>query len=423
MDTPIPPAPPPAPPLRGSSGPRLESTVRRWTRRIPWIGGALLVTLIVVGLWPQPLPVEVGAVTRGPLRVTVDEEGRTRVRNRYVIAAPVSGALRRIEWKAGAPVEAGKTLLATLETSGADLLDARSLAQAEARVHAAESTRSMAAARRESAAASLTFAQADMGRVRDLFAKGALSRQEFEDMTMRATTAAQDDRAAMFALQVADYELEQARALLMRGQPDGGGGTATLEIRTPVNGRVLRVFQESARVVPSGMALLEVGDQTDLEVLVEVLSRDGVAIRPGARVWLERWGGDHPLEARVRLVEPSAFTKFSALGVEEQRVNVIADFVDPVEKRPTLGDAYRVEARIVTWEGENVLQAPAGALFQRAGQWQTFGIDGRHARLRNVEIGRTNGIATEIRGGLREGEKIVVYPGDKVVDGGRVKAE
>jgi len=362
-------------------------------------------------------------VSRGPLRVTVDEEGRTRVHNRYIIAAPAAGALRRIEWKAGAPVEAGRTLVATLETSGADLLDARSQAQAEARVRGAESSRSMAAARRESAAAAATLAQADLGRVHELFEKGALSRQELDSMTMRATTAAQDDRAAVFALQVADFELEQARAILLRGKGEGAADCATLPIFSPVSGRVLRVFQESARNVPGGMALLEVGDPTDLEVLVEVLSRDGVAIRPSARVFLERWGGDQPLEARVRLVEPSAFTKYSALGVEEQRVNVIADFVDPVAKRPTLGDGYRVEARIVTWEVESVLQVPAGALFQRGGQWQTFVVDGARARLRNLTIGHTNGIATEVRDGLTAGDRVVVYPGDKVRDGVRVNAQ
>ena len=397
--------------------------MRRWTRRLPWIGAAVLVTLVVVGLWPQPLPVEIGTVSRGPLRVPVDEEGRTRVRNRYVVAAPVAGALRRIEWKAGAPVEAGKTLLASLETSGADLLDARSLAQAEARVRAAESARAMGAARRESVAASAALAQTDLGRARDLFDKGALSRQEFDGIKTRATTAAQDDRAAVFALQVADFELEQARALLVRGQPTGSPNDAALPIHSPVNGRVLRVFQESTRTVPGGMALLEVGDPTDLEVLVEVLSRDGVAIRPGARVVLERWGGERPLEARVRLVEPSAFTKFSALGVEEQRVNVIADFVDPVEQRPTLGDGYRVEARIVTWEADAVLQVPAGALFQRGGQWQTFVLDGGRARLRNLTIGRTNGTATEVREGLQAGDRVIVYPGDKVSDGVRVSAQ
>jgi HlyD family secretion protein len=355
--------------------------------------------------------------------VTVDEEGRTRVRNRYVVSAPVAGALRRIEWKAGAPVEAGKTLLAELEPAGADLLDARSQVQAEARVRAAQSARDVASAQRERAAAAFALARSDLARAKDLLTQGAISQQTFDDAATRERTTAQEDRAAGFALQVAGFELEQAQALLLRGKPEGSGVPAELPIFSPVNGRVLRVFQESARNVPGGFALLEVGDPTDLEILVEVLSRDGVAIRPGARVFLERWGGEHPLEARVRLVEPSGFTKFSALGVEEQRVNVIADFVDPVEKRATLGDGFRVEARIVTWEGDHVLQVPAGSLFQRGNRWQTFVIVHGRARLREVEVGRSNGLATEVRGGLTEGERVVVYPGDKVSDGVRVTAQ
>lgn len=174
-------------------------------------------------------------------------------------------------------------------------------------------------------------------------------------------------------------------------------------------------------MVPSGFPLLEVGDPTDLEVRIEVLSRNGVRIAPGARVLLEHWGGERPLEARVRLVEPAAFTKVSALGVEEQRVYVIADFVDPVEARPTLGDGYRVEARIVTWEGSNVLRVPAGALFQREGVWQTFVFEGGRAQLRTVTPGRSNGIETEIVDGVSEGEAVIVYPGDRVEDGSRVR--
>jgi HlyD family secretion protein len=167
--------------------------------------------------------------------------------------------------------------------------------------------------------------------------------------------------------------------------------------------------------------LIEVGDPTDLEVRVEVLSRDGVAARPGAPVLLERWGGEGALAARVRLVEPSAFTKVSALGVEEQRVNLIADFVDPVERRAGLGDAYRVEARIVVWNEDQVLQVPAGALFQRDGVWSAFVVDGGKAHLRAVEVGRSNGISTQVLGSLAEGERVIVYPGDRVKDGTRVK--
>ncbi|MSU22277.1 MAG: HlyD family efflux transporter periplasmic adaptor subunit [Opitutus sp.] len=398
-----------------------------WRRQLPWLGAVAFVALIVVGLWPSAVAVEVIAVTRGPLVVTVDEEGMTRVKNRYVVSAPVAGQLRRIDWKAGAIVEAGKTMLAVLETSGADFLDARSLAQAEARVRAAGANREAAVAQRERARAAAQMFTADFERLKKLFAQKVLSAQEFDAAQMRATTTAQDERTAEFAAQIAEFELEQARALLARGQPHSagagpaGGGAEPLTITSPVGGRILRVFQESARVVPAGFPLMEVGDQGDLEVRIEVLSRDGVAIRPGARVLLDQWGGPEPLTARVRHVEPSAFTKISALGVEEQRVYVVADFVDPLEKRPTLGDSYRVEARVVTWENASALRAPAGALFQRGGTWQAFVIDGTRARLHAVKPGRSNGVETEVLDGLREGDRVIVYPGDKVADGSRIE--
>jgi HlyD family secretion protein len=382
------------------------------------VSGVLLVALIVVGLWPRAVPVEAAAVSRGPLVVTVDEEGMTRVKNRYVIAAPVAGQLRRIDWKAGAPVEAGKTVIAVLETGGADFLDARSLAQAEARVHAAGAAREAALAQRERAASAAKMFSADFARLQDLFAKKVLSQQEFDAAQMRSDTATQEARAADFALKVAEFELQQARALLLRGK--GTGGAEPLVVTSPVGGKMLRVMQESERMVPAGFPLVEVGDPTDLEVRIEMLSRDGVAVRPGARVMLERWGGPEPLAARVRLVEPSAFTKISALGVEEQRVYVVADFVDPVEKRPTLGDSYRVEARVVIWENANALRAASGALFQRGGAWQAFVIDGGRARLRTVKVGRSNGVETEVLDGLHESDRVVVYPGDKVTDGTRV---
>jgi len=394
---------------------------RPWQRRLRWIGGGLFFALVVVGLWPKALPVEVATVARGDVLVTVDEEGMTRVKNRYVISSPVAGQLQRIDWKAGAAVEAGKTVLAVLETSGADLLDARGQAQAEARVRGSEASRALAGAQLERARAAHALASRDIARLRELEQRGAISKQELDGATMREATAAQEVRAAEFAQQVAEFELQQARALLMRGQPGGNVDQAPLVITSPVSGRVLRVFQESARVVPGGLALLEVGDPTDLELRIEVLSRDGVAIQPGARVIVEQWGGAEPLAARVRLVEPSAFTKISALGVEEQRVYVVADFVDPVEKRPTLGDSYRIEARVVVWEGKNVLRVPAGALFQRGGEWQTFVVAGGRTALRAVKVGRSNGRETEIRDGLREGESVVVYPGDKIGDGTRVR--
>ena len=397
---------------------------RRWTRRLPWLGGALLAALIVVGLWPKPLPAEVAVVARGDLVVTVNEEGMTRVKNRYVIASPVAGQLRRIEWKAGAIVEAGKTALAVLESGGADLLDTRSLAQAEARIRASEAAVAQAQAQRARAGASAKMQRDDFTRQQRLFASGASSRQEIDGAEMRATAAAQEERAAEFAGQIAEFELAQARAVLLRGRPAGLAPSANepLVITAPVSGRILRVLQESERLVPAGFPLVEIGDPADLEARIEVLSRDGVAIRPGARVKLEQWGGPEPLNALVRLVEPSAFTKISALGVEEQRVFVVVDLTDPLATRPTLGDNFRVEAKIETWSGKGILKVPAGALFQRGANWQTFVVEGKSAKLQNVTIGRSNGLETEIVEGLGEGRRIIVYPGDQITDGASIVA-
>lgn len=394
----------------------------RWRRTLPWLGAGLLVTLIIVGLWPKPLPVEIGTVRRGPLVVTVDEEGMTRVKNRYVVFSPVGGHLRRIDWKAGATVEAGKTVLAVMETSGADFLDARSQAQAEARVRTAEAALAVAAAQRERTKAAAKMFSDDLARSRQLYAQKALSTQELDLAQMRATTAIQEERAAEFGLQVAGFELQQARAVIDRGAAASSTAAAEpLTITSPVNGRILKVYQESARVVPSGFPLVEIGDPTDLEVRIEMLSRDGVAVQPGARVLFEQWGGSEPLAGRVRLVEPSAFTKISALGVEEQRVYVIADFTDPIEKRTTLGDNFRVEARVVIWEGADVLHAPAGGLFQRGSTWRAFVLEGGRTQLRDVTVGRSNGIETEVIAGLREQERVVVYPNDAVTEGSRVR--
>ena len=405
------PAPPPSTAIKKSGPPA-------WRRRLPLIVGLLLIALIVVGLWPRAIAVESATVTRGPLVVTVDEEGMTRVRHRYVVSAPIAGQLRRIDWKAGADVKAGETALAVLEASGADFLDARSQAQAEARVRATEAAREATLAQRDRASAAARMFAAEFERAKQLRETKVLSAQEFDTALMRADTAGQELRAAEFALKVAEFELQQARALLIRGQ--AGGTAEPLVITSPISGKILRVLQESARVVPAGFALMEIGDPTDLEVRIEVLSRDGVAIRPGARVMLEQWGGAQPLQARVRLIEPSAFTKISALGVEEQRVYVVADFTDPLEARPTLGDSYRVEARIVTWEKPDALRAPAGALFQRHGEWEAFVVEDGRARLRRVRPGRSNGVETEIVAGLREAERVIMYPGDKVRDGARV---
>lgn len=391
-------------------------------RRKGWryVAGALLVAMIVTGLWPSALPVEIGEVRRGDLVVTVNEEGMTQVQHRFVVSAPAAGQLRRVDLKPGADVVAGETVLAILEPAGGDILDRRSRAQAEARVRSAESLVAQAGAQRQRAAAALDLAEAEARRQRALAERNLISQQQLDVTLNQERTAAQDDRAAQFALQVARHDLEQAQAVLDRGAPTAADSGALITLTSPVSGKVLRVMQESSRVVASGTPIMEVGDPTDLEVRVEVLSRDGVAIAPGARMWLDQWGGPGSLEAQVRWVEPAAFTKVSALGVEEQRVNVLGDLVTPVETRRSLGDGFRVEARIEKARVADAIIAPAGALFQTGDAWTTFVVNGGAVELRSVEIGLTNGLETEILDGVEPGDQVVLYPGDRIADGSKV---
>jgi len=381
---------------------------RRW---VPYAGALLLGAVIAVGLWPQPVEVETARVDLGPLRATVNEEGKTRVKQRFVISAPVTGQLRRIDLKAGAEVQAGQTVLAVIDPLTPALLDARTRSLAEAR-------RDAAAANLEKAAAGHAFAASELRRFEKLYVEKTVTIQELETAQWREAAAARDKAAAQSALREAEAELAEFGA-------NNHGSAAPLpgptEVKAPASGRVLHVFEESGRVVMPGTPLLEIGDPTDLEVEIEVLSRDGAAIAPGARVELEQWGGAEPLQAQVRLVEPAAFTKVSALGVEEQRVKVIADLLTPPAQRRNLGDNFRVEARIVVWEASQVLKAPAGALFRRGGQWAAFVVSNGRARLRLVTVGRPGGGEMQIVTGLKAGEEVILYPGDRVRDGQRVK--
>jgi HlyD family secretion protein len=270
----------------------------------------------------------------------------------------------------------------------------------------------------ERARSAYEFADKDLARFRRMLQNGSATPQEFDNAAQRERSAAEELKSAQFAQQVAEFELEQAQAALLRVRPSPGDmATQRFEITAPIRGKVLRVFQESGIVVTPGTKLLELGDPTDLEVEIDVLSADAVKIRPGTKVFFEHWGGPAPLEARVRLVEPAGFTKISALGVEEQRVWVIADFVDPAEKRQTLGDAYRVEARIVIWEEDNVLKVPAGALFRNGTGWAVFLAGNGKAELRRVKVGQTNGLESQILDGLAAGDTVILHPSDKVKDG------
>jgi HlyD family secretion protein len=379
----------------------------------------LAVGLLVWSFVPKPVEVDLTRVTRGGLRVSVDHEGKTRVRERYVVASPLGGRLVRIVLKPGERVTAGKSLLAQIEPADPTLLNLRERSQALARVDAAESALKRAKAEVDRLAALAEQAARDLDRELKLRARDVASVESLVAARARERAAAAARRAAEFATNVAAFELELAQSALVHTRIASPGETPSFrfEIPSPIDGVVLRVFQESATVVAPGAPLLEVGDPTDLECEVDVLSTDAVGIVPGQLVVFERWGGAGELRGRVRVREPAAYTKISALGVEEQRVNIIIDLTDLPEARPTLGDAYRVEARIITWEGRDLIKVPTGALFRRAGEWAVFRVEDGQARIRTVKVGHANGLETEILEGLREGDPLVLHPSDKVADG------
>ncbi len=396
-------------------------------RQRTWVGGgALLVLLLAWAFWPRPELADLGIVERAPLQVTLDEEGETRVRDRFVVSAPLAGRVLRIELEPGDPVEADETVLATFQPQTPTLLDARSRAEAEAGARAARASLERARADRDRAAAELEFAQAEVERFRRLAGDRIVSDEELESAELEARSRAEALEAAEFSVQTARYQLEVARARLLEGSALSGNpgvseAGSPISLYSPVDGVVLRRLRESEAVVPAGEPLLEVGQPDELEIVADYLSADAVKIRPGDRVLIEEWGGERPLEGRVRRVEPSGFMKISALGVEEQRVNVVVDFVDPPEARPGLADGFRVELRVVLWEGEDVLQVPTGSLFRDGDDWAVFAVEGGKARLRQVEIGRQGGLVAEVVSGLEEGDQVILHPGDSIVDGLRVK--
>lgn len=391
-----------------------------WRRFLPYVLGAALLLALIHALRPQPVAVEAGVVKRGPLTVTVLEEGKTRIRHRYIISPPVAGYLNRVPLRAGDRIEAGKTVLATIQPQPAGFLDPRARAEAEAHVKAAEAVRMQRETQVERARAALDLAQKELVRAKELKKSGAIATKEWDTAENQVNILTREVNTAQFGLQVAEFELTQARAALTQVQTPATDNADPLNIIAPVSGFVLNIYEESARMLPAGTQVMEVGDPTDLESEIELLSSDAVGVRPGADVSIEQWGGEAPLRGRVTMVEPGGYTKVSSLGVEEQRVKVRVDFTDPIPDGTTMGDRFRVEARIVTWHGDDVLQVPTGALFRRGGDWMTFLIDGGKARQTKVEIVHNNGVAAEVRSGLSEGQRVIVHPPDAVTEGASI---
>ena len=386
-----------------------------------WLKIALGVAAVVaIGVWafmPSAVPVDIVTVARGDIEVTVNEEGRTRVRDRFVVSAPLPGRMERIELEPGDAVVAGKTAVAHFRPTPPALLDVRTRAELEARARAAESAVGGARAERDRIQAELTFAQSELQRAQKLVEERVIASREIEAAQRQAETLQRALQSAEFAIRTSEHQLELARASLMQSR---GSSAAAIPLYSPVDGVILRVLQESAAVVPTGQPLVEIGDVRDLEIVSDLLSNAAVRVKAGQPVRIEQWGGDTPLQGRVRRVEPSGFTKISALGVEEQRVNTIIDFVGPPDARAGVGDGYRVEVRVIVDARSNVLVVPTSSLIRSGDEWAVFVVDSGQAARRVIQLGQRNGLSAEVTGGLSENDRIIVYPSDAVADGVRV---
>lgn len=401
-------------------------TARTWIGRaaLGLLGGGVIFA-IIAGALPKPVPVDIGKARRGALRITVNEDGRTRVKDRYTISSPLTGNLARVELRPGDTVQKGQVLL-RIQPLEAPLLDTRTRAEAEARLAAAQAALLQARSAVGRAQVALDFARSEAQKNRQLSARGAVPMQALERSQLDERTRAEELSSSQFGVKVAEHQADLARAAVQqisgggrRPGAGGQGGSTGLEVVAPIDGegRVLRVLQTSAGVVQAGAALLEVGDPAALEIVVDVLTQDAIQIQPGAKALIERWGGAQDLRGHVRVVEPSAFTRVSALGVEEQRVNVVLDLDEPREKWAQLGDGYRVECRIIVWEGADVVSVPLSAIFRDGERWAVFVVKDERAVLRHIGLGHRGDMEAEVTEGLAAGEAVVLHPSEQVKAG------
>ena len=383
--------------------------------------GAMVAVALVLSFMPRAVMVDLVEVEPGPLVVTLDEEGETRVHDVYTLSAPVSGRVQRIDYHVGDPVTENDTVLAQIEPGDPSFLDPRSEAQARAAIQAAAAAQDLAIAALRDAEAQYEFARAEFMRMQQLVKEGSVSARDLDsaERDYKARHAGLDTARA--AVQMRSYELEVARAQLVSPLETQGAQQSCdcIPIRAPVSGRILQISDRSERVVREGDVLMRIGDAAHLEIVVDYLSMDAVKIEAGQRVIIDNWGGEQPIEGRVRLVEPFGFLKVSALGIEEQRVNVIVDFVGD-EGWHRLGHGYQVETRVVLWEQDDVLAVPLTALFRVGEDWALFVEQDGRAVLRKVDVGQKNGTFAELRDGVSAGERVVMHPSDRVSDGTRI---
>ena len=378
-------------------------------------GVVIILAIVAMAMWPESIDVSVATVERGPMQVTLDEDGETRIRDKFVVSAPVAGRLQRIELEVGDSVVRGKTIVARLTTADAPLLDPRTRGELEAGAEAARASLGQTRAEMERATAELMRARTTLQRQQELMKAGAIAADNLDAAETAVTTAEEARKAAQFAVARAEYELQLARARLQAPAPAG----RAVEVVAPVSGLVLKRFRESESVVPVGEPLLEIGERSRTEIVADFLSTDAVRIQPGAEVLIEGWGGNDPLKGRVRRVDPAGFMKVSALGVEEQRVNVVIDFADP-SAATRLGDGYRVEVRAIVWREDNVVKVPVGGLFRRGNDWAAFLVDGEQVHLQAVGLGQRNDEEAQVITGLSPGQTVVLHPPDTLMDGARI---
>lgn len=379
--------------------------------------GVLLIALVIGGyLWWHPAAIEVELATAklGPLRVSVQEDGKTRIREKYTVSTPVAGRVSRIELNPG-DYCTEQTLLAVILPSNPTMLDARSRAEARARVQAAESALQRAKSSQQQAQINFELSQSKFARVQSLLPSQAIAASDFDIAQAELSASRQAIQTAQFEEEIAMYELEMAQAGVRQfAAEDSDSAAEPFEIFSPIQGRVLRVLQESSAVVSAGTPLIELGDPSNLEIEVDVLSSDAVRIKPGSELTIEHWGGGSPLKGYVRVIEPAAFTKVSSLGVEEQRVNIIADFDEPPDRLQSLGDGYRVEASITVEQLNQALQIPNSALFRYQRQWHVLTVVEDRAHLQPVTLGVQSDTDSQIVSGLQPGDAVIVYPSDAI---------
>ena len=387
---------------------------KRWRRRIGWSASGIALMALAWMMWrPSVIPVQTSKVERGAMRVTVNEDGETRARDRFVIAAPIPGRMLRVELEQGDAVRK-EQIVAKIQPLP---LNQQQREEVLARIETAEANKRQAQARVERALADYEQAEREFKRREHL--GRAIAAEELEQARNAEAIREKELEAAKFSAQAAASEVKVARAGLV-GVEGAAAQPMVISIHSPVSGCVLQVVEKSERVVQAGAPLIVIGDPTRLEIVTDVLTTDAVNIMPGAPVELEGWGGDHPLHAKVRIVEPSGFTKISALGVEEKRTNVIADFVDSPGR---LGDSYRVEASIITWQRSEVLKVPNSAAFRTSSGWAVFVMESGKAHERVVKVGHRNQTEAEVLDGLTAGEEVILHPSNQLREGARVRAE